>query len=75
LFSVREIDVFGIRLLAEYRSGRWTIFYPGTDGKRRLATDLVVPEFVVTEDDLAQYLADLCHERATPTNSEVRWIV
>ena len=71
---MREIDVFGMRLLAEQRDGRWTLFYSGADGKRRLAHDLVVPAFVVTDDELAAYLADLCHEAATPSNREVRWI-
>lgn len=72
---MRMLDVFGMRLLADKHGGRWRIFYPGADGKRRLATDLVVPDSVVTDDELTQYLADLCHERATPKNSEVRWIV
>ena len=72
---MRELDVFGMRLVAERHGGSWRLFYRGADGKRRLATDLVVPEFVVTDDDLTRYLADLCHERATPANSEVRWIV
>jgi len=71
---MREIQVFGIHLLADQQKGRWTLFYPGADGKRRPAHDLVVPEVVGTEDDLAAYLADICHEAATPTNHEVRWI-
>ena len=71
---MREIEVFGVRLIAEQAGGRWTLFYPGADGKRRPAHDVVVPAFVVTEDDLAAYLADLWHEAATPTNQDVRWI-
>jgi len=73
-FSMREIQVFGRRLLAERAGGRWAIFYPGADGKRQVAHDVVVPEFVVTDDDLVEYLADLCHEAATATNQQVRWI-
>lgn len=71
---MRGIDVFGMRLLAEQRDGRWTLFYGGADGKGRLAHDLVVPAFVVADDELAAYLADLCHEAATPSNHEVRWM-
>jgi len=63
-----------MRLLAEKTGDGWTIYHPSAEGKRRVAHDLVVPEFVVTDDDLVQYLADLCHEAATPTNQEVRWI-
>lgn len=36
-------------------------YYLGTDGKRRSTTDIVIPTSIV-EDDLVQYLADLCHE-------------
>ncbi len=71
---MREIEVYGERLLAERQGARWVLFYPGGDGKRRVATDLLVPDFVTTDDDLAEYLADLCHERATPMNREVRWL-
>jgi len=71
---MREIDVFGTRYGTEFLNGRWVIFHPGADWKRRQVTDLVVPAFVVTEKDLAQYLADVCHEAATPKYHEVRWI-
>ena len=41
----------------------------GADAKRR-AADFIVPGDV-TEADLAEYLADLFHENATPRNSSV----
>ena len=42
---------------------------PGPDGKRR-AAEFVVPDFVA-ERELCQYLEDLFHESATPTNGDV----
>ena len=72
--EVREIVVYGRRLLLERQDGRWTAFDTGDDGKRRAARDIVVPAFVTTEDDLVRYLADVLHERATPTNQVVAWV-
>ena len=47
------------------------MFYRGTEGKRRAAPDLVVPNDV-GESQLGQYLADLCHEWATERHPDVR---
>jgi len=47
----------------------WQAFYLGADGKRRPA-DFVVPADV-GEDELAEYLADLFHEDATPGHDGV----
>ncbi len=67
-----RFNVFGT-LVGISRSGAdWTAYYLGSEGKRRPA-DFVIPEFV-EETELAQYLADLFHESATPSNSEVRFI-
>ena len=71
---MRELDVFGRRVLVERTDDRWRAFYPGTDGKRRTARDLPIPDFVRTDDELVRYLADLCHEGATPERGDVRWI-
>ena len=71
--EVREIIVYGRRLVLE-RRGAWTAFDTGTDGKRRIARDIVVPEFIVSETDLARYLADVLHERATTGNAVVEWV-
>jgi len=50
--------------------GAWRAFYLGADGKRRPA-DFVVPGDLA-EADLADYLADLFHEDATPGHDSVR---
>ena len=49
--------------------GAWQAFYPGADGKRRQA-DFIVPHDIA-EDELAEYLADLFHENATPKHATV----
>jgi len=65
-----RFNVFGTLVGVERSGNDWKAYYLGAEGKRRPA-DFVVPEFVL-EAELAQYLADLFHESATPGNSEVR---
>jgi hypothetical protein len=65
-----KFDVFGRRVLAVRSETGWQLFYLGADGKRRPATDIVVPGDV-RESDLDQYLGDLCHEWATEHNPTV----
>jgi len=56
--------VFGTLVVVARVDGGWQAFYPGADGKRR-AADFIVPADVA-EHELAEYLADLFHENATP---------
>ena len=66
-----RFDVFGRQVLVERSAQGWTVFYPGTDGKRRPATDIVVsPD--IPESGLQQYLDDLCHEWASERHPGVR---
>ncbi|MEJ7809592.1 MAG: hypothetical protein WKG32_04160 [Gemmatimonadaceae bacterium] len=71
--AVREIEVFGRRLLLEWTGVAWVAYEPGADGKRRLTRDILIPGFVRTEAEVEQYLADLLHERASPGNRAIRW--
>jgi hypothetical protein len=71
---VRAIDVFGTRLLADRTPDGWRLWTPADDGKRRPVHELPIPAFVTTEDELLRYLADLCHEGATPARPDVRWV-
>lgn len=61
--------VFGIHIAIVETVTGWTPYFLGPDGKRRRA-DFVVPSFI-EERDLGQYLGDLFHESATPTNNKV----
>ncbi|MBT2332489.1 hypothetical protein J7E49_00990 [Variovorax paradoxus] len=48
---------------------RWNSYLMGPDGKRR-KIQLAIPSDV-TRGELSQYLYDIYHEQATPTNGDV----
>ncbi|MFH2130693.1 MAG: hypothetical protein ABIK68_10005 [bacterium] len=56
-----KFDVYGRRIEVVRHNARWCVFEPGSDGKKRIADDLRIPA-AVGEDELIDYLADLCHE-------------
>ena len=66
-----EFDVFGSRIIVERTASGWAAFYPAEEGKRRPAHWLLIPP-ELTEDEMGQYLADLCHEGASPAHPEVK---
>ncbi len=51
----------------------WNAFYIGNEGKKRLAKDIVIPS-EVRKEDIVDYVADLCHEWATPVRNEVKML-
>ena len=65
-----RFEVYGTRVAIERRGDAWLAWFLGADGKRRPA-GFQVPDFVA-ERELCQYLADLFHEAATPTQGNVR---
>ena len=65
-----RFNVFGRLYLIRREAGLWQAYALGQDGKRSPA-HFVVPEFVEASE-LEQYLYDLFHESATPTNGDVR---
>ena len=67
--SELRFNVFGKIVAIVGTPGSWQAFYPGTNGTRSPA-DFVIPADIA-EDDLADYLADLFHEHATPQRSTV----
>ena len=66
----QKFDVFGKIMIVEPSTNGWQVFVLGGDGKRSLS-DVVIPDFV-QEHELGQYLDDLFHELATPTNPCIR---
>lgn len=64
-----KFNVFGRIVLVEKYADGWRAYYPGYDGKMRLA-DFVIPKEIIDEE-LQQYLGDLFHENARPNCSEV----
>ena len=71
---MRRLDIFGHAYVAAHTEDGWELYSPGAEGKRGPRLDLPIPPFVHTEAELAAYLADLCHEWATPAHPDVRWI-
>jgi hypothetical protein len=71
---MREVEVFGRRLLVERTSGGWNTCVPGNDGKRGPMSTTLIPAFVVTDEEVLQYLADLWHEESRPNRQVVRWL-
>ena len=68
--SSLKLDVFGRSVLVERIAGAWQVFYLGGDGKRRRADDIFIPD-TVPESEIERFVADLCHEWATPRNPSV----
>lgn len=66
-----RFDVFGRNVIVSRVEDAWKAYYGGSEGKRRPATDIVIPASV-GETGLRQYLTDLCHEWATSAHPEVR---
>mgnify|MGYP003588850916 CR=1 FL=1 len=66
-------NVFGRIMAIERVEGRWNSYWTGIDGKRRKA-ELAIPSDVAHEE-LSQYLYDIYHESATPTNGDVFEVV
>lgn len=71
---MREVEVFGRRLLVERTATGWRACVPGADGKRGPMSENLIPAFIVTDDELLQYLADLWHEESRPDRQLVRWV-
>jgi len=66
-----KLDVFGKLVIAIHTNDGWEIFYLSDSGKRRLATEIFVPNFV-KETEIETYIEDICHEWATEKHSNVR---
>lgn len=67
--TTHRYSVFGSLIAIEAEPGDWSAFILGAEGKRRPAS-FIVPNFL-SEVAICQYLADLFHEAATPTNGDV----
>jgi hypothetical protein len=50
--------------------GEWIAFYPGNDGKRLRASDLVIPS-ELDESQVITWIADMFHESTTEKTSSI----
>ena len=66
-----KFDVYGRRVTVELAGKTWRAWHHGTDGKRRPAEDIPIPGQLDLEE-IESYLADLCHEWATPQHPNVQ---
>ncbi len=64
-----RFNVFGRIIAIERSEAGWSAFHVSNEGKRRPA-GLAIPSDV-PPTELAQYLYDIYHESATPTNGDV----
>ena len=65
-----KLNVYGRRIDVERVNDEWVAFYIGMEGKRRKATDLIIPAHF-EKDEVVTWIADLLHESATENNSSV----
>lgn len=68
-----KLKVYGRRMDVERIHDEWIAFYVGLEGKRRKATDLIIPAHF-EEDEVVSWVADLLHELATEENTSVEII-
>jgi hypothetical protein len=68
----QRFNVFGHIYLVRREAGFWQVYTVGNDGKR-LPANIVIPAFI-EDAELEEFLFDLFHESATPTNGDVRRI-
>ena len=66
-----KFDVFGTPVQVSRADGRWVTYYLGTEGKRRPASDILLPADL-PESEIERYLGDLCHEWATDRHPNVK---
>jgi hypothetical protein len=68
-----KFDVYGKHVLIFRTRNGWGINYVSGQGKMRPAPDIFIPDFI-SESEIEQYLADLCHEWGTKKHPIVRRI-
>ena len=66
-----KIDLFGREIEVRRLCDEWRVYYPGNDGVKRPASDVVIPSGVA-EEALLEYLADIYHEYASAKHPDVR---
>jgi len=65
-----KIRAYGRDLEIRRDENKWQVFDLGTEGKKRIARDVVIPPSM-NEDEIVEYLSDLLHEYASPKHPEV----
>jgi hypothetical protein len=65
-----KLDVFGKEIEVVRSNSEWKVFYLGNEGKKRLATDISIPE-EIQESGVVNYLEDIYHELSTAQKPKI----
>lgn len=65
-----KLNVYGRKFEIIKSEGKWKVFILGDEGKKRIADQITIPSNII-ESELINYISDVYHEWASPTNSEV----
>ena len=65
-----RLNAFGRFLDIERIDNKWIAFEKGNEGKRRRATDIVIPSSL-KQAEIITYLDDLLHESATENRPNI----
>ncbi len=65
-----KLNAYGKMIEVSKISGNWIVFFIGNEGKKRTAYDITLPQ-ELKENEIVQYLEDLLHEWATPSNQTI----
>ncbi|MFT5700426.1 MAG: hypothetical protein ACI8ZB_003300 [Desulforhopalus sp.] len=65
-----KLWVYGRKIEILRSNDKWSVFYLGNEGKKRTAHDIVIPP-ELEKGEIKNYLEDLLHEWATPSNNQI----
>lgn len=65
-----KLNVYGKKIEVVKTNDNWIVYYLGSEGKKRTAHDIVIPN-ELEENEIINYLEDLLHEWATPLNHKI----
>lgn len=65
-----KFSVYGRHVEILRSRDNWSVFYLGNEGKKRTAYDIFIPQDL-KKDEIKNYLEDLFHEWATPSNNQI----
>jgi len=70
----QTLEIFGRPFVAVLRRDGWSVHHRGEEGKRGPLLEVPIPYDVRSPRALRDYMADVCHEWATPEHDRVRWL-
>jgi len=68
-----KFNVYGRLVSVQKTEQGWKVFFLGNDGKKRPANDIIIPS-IIGQEEIEDYLSDLCHEWATDNYRDVYMI-